>query len=90
MASSHIMCLDLYCGWKGTEAQILIPLDCYCVFQETQCDTFDLISRTNSASAKSWRDHSEDDDDYALHDGLQSGIVSFVYNVGRGQVSLLK
>jgi hypothetical protein len=73
-----------------TEAHVLIPLDYYGVFQETQCDTFDLISRTNSASAKSWRAHSEDNDDYALHEGLQSGIVSFVYNVGRGQVSLLK
>lgn len=48
--------------------------------QETNCDTFDLISRTKTASGKTWIDHSNDIDDPALQSAIASGIVSFVYN----------
>lgn len=48
--------------------------------QETNCDTFDLISRTKTAPGKTWMDHSKDIDDPALQSAIASGIVSFVYN----------
>nr|APC23178.1 RAD54B DNA helicase splice variant [Physcomitrium patens] len=46
----------------------------------TNCDTFDLISRTKTAPAKTWMDDSENVDDPALQSAIKSGIVSFVYN----------
>ena len=46
--------------------------------QETNCDTFDLISRTKAAPSKTWTDHSKDIDDPALQSAIASGIVSFV------------
>lgn len=51
--------------------------------QETNCDTYDLISRTKNVdqkAGKTWMDHSKEVDDPALQSAIKSGVVSFVYH----------
>jgi hypothetical protein len=47
--------------------------------QDTQCDTFDLLSRSDNQGAGEWKDYSGDVDDPGLQRAILSGVVTFVY-----------
>jgi hypothetical protein len=46
---------------------------------DTQCDTFDLLSRSDNQGAGEWKDYSGDVDDPGLQRAILSGVVTFVY-----------
>jgi hypothetical protein len=48
-------------------------------FQDTQCDTFDLLSRSDNQRAGEWKDYSGEVDDPGLQRAILSGAVTFVY-----------